>query len=418
MTRIRMGFRNYLSSTESKGFALPTVLIASIIMLSVLLVSVSSTVAIRASLASQYYNLLSKNAADAGVAYANSCLSANNGIAQWTNPLKPGTDCNGTQLAGFTCPDNSVDSRCSVSVNDNNITSSFSVAVVTPSQIDPNGRAMNISSSGSTKLLRSSDSSVWRQYGQFVAYAVPQTAAPIIATGNITGTTTVGSVLTSPTISPVGAAVTYKWQSSATSGGTYSDIPGATSSTYTLVLADWGNYIRVVISAVPYNYIGSITSTTPQIGNTGWVAGQAETGYPTTLLGKFIKSSDEAGYIVWKTTATSCGGPQCAIGADDGSPGSNALVSPQIYPLVSFTGYSAQLACKAVSGRLPKVDELRAIRQGNLAGHYGSFQPYQPSYYWTDLEYRDTMSYGLDMGSTGILNALGKNSGYYVRCVH
>jgi hypothetical protein len=40
----------------SNGFALPTVLIASIVMLTVLLASVTSTAAIRASLMTQYYN--------------------------------------------------------------------------------------------------------------------------------------------------------------------------------------------------------------------------------------------------------------------------------------------------------------------------------------------------------------------------
>jgi len=125
VTRTRLGFRNNLGSTESKGFALPTVMIASIVMLAVLLVSVSSNVAIRVSLSSQYYNQLAKNAGDAGTAYAKACLDASGGVPTWGDgtpyatggPLMPGTDCTGKQLADFTCPAGSVDPRCSVAVN-------------------------------------------------------------------------------------------------------------------------------------------------------------------------------------------------------------------------------------------------------------------------------------------------------------
>lgn len=107
-------------SLYSGGFALPTILIASVVMLTVLLVAVTSTATVRVSLMSQNYNQIAKNAGEAGLAYAKACLDANNGIPQWsdTNPLKPGTDCTGTQLTGFTCPVGSTDSRCSVMTND------------------------------------------------------------------------------------------------------------------------------------------------------------------------------------------------------------------------------------------------------------------------------------------------------------
>ncbi|MDK2899024.1 MAG: hypothetical protein PWQ10_211 [Patescibacteria group bacterium] len=147
----------------SRGFALPTVLISSIIMLTVLLAAVSSTVATRVALKSQYYNQLAKDAGDAGVVYAKACLAANNGVPQWTDstPLTPNTDCTGTQLEGFTCSDNSTDPRCSVNVIDSNIIVSFSVPAPLPNS---SGAFTNITSNGSVKLLRSSDNSVWRQY--------------------------------------------------------------------------------------------------------------------------------------------------------------------------------------------------------------------------------------------------------------
>lgn len=81
----------------SVGFALPTVLIASIIMLTVLIVSVTSTVAVRNSLQAQHYNQMARSAADAGLAYAKACLRTNNNVPQWSDakPLTPATDCNG-----------------------------------------------------------------------------------------------------------------------------------------------------------------------------------------------------------------------------------------------------------------------------------------------------------------------------------
>lgn len=44
------------------------------------------------------------------------------------------------------------------------------------------------------------------------------------------------------------ATPTYKWQSATTEGGSYSDISGATYSSYTITSADGGKYLRVVTS--------------------------------------------------------------------------------------------------------------------------------------------------------------------------
>lgn len=79
------------------GFALPTVLIASVVMLIVLSVSVSSVAAVRTTLKTQYYEQLAKAAGEAGVAYAKACLAKNGNKPLWTDtkPLKPGTDCAG-----------------------------------------------------------------------------------------------------------------------------------------------------------------------------------------------------------------------------------------------------------------------------------------------------------------------------------
>lgn len=83
-----------------KGFALPTVLIASIVLLSILAVAIAATASIRTALKDQYYAQLAQVAGEAGVAYAKSCLSQNGNVPLWTNakPLKPSTDCMGNEV--------------------------------------------------------------------------------------------------------------------------------------------------------------------------------------------------------------------------------------------------------------------------------------------------------------------------------
>src|SRR5690606_22261972 len=82
------------------GFALPTVLIASVVLLMVLTVSVSSVVAVRTALQTQYYEQLAKTAGEAGVAYAKACLAKNGNVPLWSDvkPLTPATDCAGNEL--------------------------------------------------------------------------------------------------------------------------------------------------------------------------------------------------------------------------------------------------------------------------------------------------------------------------------
>lgn len=137
------------------GFALPTILISSIVMLTVLLVSVSSATAVRVAIQNQYYSQLAQAAGDAGVAYAKACLSANHNVPQWSNsnPLTPSTDCTGTVQSGY---------PTSV-VTNGNIVSSYSIGLPTS---DSNGRALIIPNNGFVNILRTSTGVVWRTYQQ------------------------------------------------------------------------------------------------------------------------------------------------------------------------------------------------------------------------------------------------------------
>ncbi|MEI7689707.1 MAG: hypothetical protein WCI79_01925, partial [Candidatus Saccharibacteria bacterium] len=142
---------------NKNGFALPTVLISSIVMLTVLLVAVVSTSAVRASLNSQYYNQLAKSAADAGMVFAKGCLEVNNDIPQWTNnsPLTPATDCTGVSIPGA--------SNFVLDDTDNKLQSTFSVGCV---GCTGSNKLTEIVASGTTRLLRPSNGTEWRRYNQ------------------------------------------------------------------------------------------------------------------------------------------------------------------------------------------------------------------------------------------------------------
>ena len=140
----------------TKGFALPTILIASIVMLTVLLTAVGATIATRNSLNDQYYNRLAKEAADSGMAKATACIVANNHLMPWQNEggtLKPGTDCSGYDDPTL---------QKYVSQKDN-LTTTFEL---TESTVE--GAYYAIESTGSVLLSRTSNGDIWKTYKQSV----------------------------------------------------------------------------------------------------------------------------------------------------------------------------------------------------------------------------------------------------------
>lgn len=139
------------------GFALPTVLIASIVMIIVLLSSVSATVAVRTSMADQYYNQLAKNASEAGVAYALACLSLGDDGKNW-GELNPNVNCDGLII------DQSNDNSNFLDIQSNYKTT-FSVKCGDYSCGEV-GTTDNLISTGYVRLLRDNEgiSEVWREY--------------------------------------------------------------------------------------------------------------------------------------------------------------------------------------------------------------------------------------------------------------
>jgi len=172
-----------VSVRKHRGFALPTVLIASVILLTILAVSVTATTSSRNSLKTQYYTQLAQIAGEAGVAYAEACLQLNNNVPTWdpagdgSQPLTPGTDCNGNPRSGLTCP--STDDRCWVAVN-GNVRSGFKVPRPT---LNTSGKAEAIPLTGYTQLVRSTTNTEWRTYNQQLVQSV---AVPALCSGAAT----------------------------------------------------------------------------------------------------------------------------------------------------------------------------------------------------------------------------------------
>lgn len=136
-----------MKKIRNGGFALPTILISSIILLGVLVTAISATVAIRSSLREARYENLASLAAEAGNVYAKSCLANNNNQVTWTSqkPLKPNTNCQG----------NTVPSLSQYLIENDDYRTYFVVDVPESS---------NINAKGFIETLRSSSGVVWRTW--------------------------------------------------------------------------------------------------------------------------------------------------------------------------------------------------------------------------------------------------------------
>ena len=148
------------------------------------------------------------------------------------------------------------------------------------------------------------------------APTVPQSftvnpAAPGISTPSISGTAQVGTSLSVNALSTTGVVTTtgYVWKKSATSGGTYSPISGAISSSYTPNAADASYYLEVVVTVS--NAGGSATATSLP---TSAVALIPQTGLAiTSLSGTFGTSlplvtsgGNGSGTVTFSTPTTGC----------------------------------------------------------------------------------------------------------------
>jgi len=123
---------------HSKAFALPTVLIAAVVLFIPLLAAFATISSIDVALTNQYTEKIMKEASQSGLTMAQACMAANNGSISWTDakPLKPNTDCTGTEK--FSCPANSTTDGCYVLKNETYRTM-FKVGVTTDASNNPTG---------------------------------------------------------------------------------------------------------------------------------------------------------------------------------------------------------------------------------------------------------------------------------------
>jgi hypothetical protein len=178
------------------------------------------------------------------------------------------------------------------------------------------------------------DAQVLQNYNatmQTYGYSPPTPANSAVPT--ITGTTTFGQTLTSTTGTWSNSPTySYQWSRSASSGGSYTNISGAINSTYTLVAADVGQYLKSTVTAT--NASGSATATsiaTAQIAKatptfSSWsnvTKTFGDANYTVTaptvtgsIAGGFSYSSSNTGVIsISGTTFTVAGGGSTTITA-------------------------------------------------------------------------------------------------------
>ena len=133
-----------------QGFALPTVVITSVVMFAILAAAMGVVASTSSNLDVQYYEGIAADAAESGAAHANDCLQANAYASSWgSNTLTPATNCSGTVVSG----------QAAYVVSTSTYRTSYSVSPVTSSNVGTQTATIT----GTTSMLRSSGS-VWKTY--------------------------------------------------------------------------------------------------------------------------------------------------------------------------------------------------------------------------------------------------------------
>ena len=229
----------------------------------------------------------------------------------------------------------------------------------------------------------------------------------------------VGEELTAGSLTPSGATADYQWTICDTEGGLYADIVGATASTYTLVIADEGKFIKVVATGTG-NYSGTVTSaatvavaekvyvagdTGPAGGLVFYDKGSVSDGWryleaaPTDIAvsGTYIygysrtDSTSSATTVLIGATATAIGTGQANTTALVNAMGSNAYEVLFAFQSTSTTAnYAARLCDIHVVGTfedwfLPSIDELNSMYTNLKSNGLGDFTT--TGFYWSSSEF-------------------------------
>ncbi|MEO5950317.1 MAG: ricin-type beta-trefoil lectin domain protein [Candidatus Saccharimonadales bacterium] len=281
-----------VSRRFSVGFALPTVLIASTIMMAVLLLSIQANTAVRAELMTQYYNQQARLASQSGATRAQQCISDNGSSVTWTDakPLTPATDCSGNVVVGYPA----------YILTSPGVRTSFSV----PAPIVSNG-TQRIKVNGIVELVRSSSNVAWRTYSQAL---VSQEGADVSFSNVAFGyASTEGSYFATIGLSGDVNALGYNGQGQLGTGDTTSSstpqpfsLPGGVKATQlaTNYLSLGTNMFAITSDGKVY---GAGQNTSGQLGN-GTVNASAAFptvfGLPAGVKAKYVGVLGVATYVI------------------------------------------------------------------------------------------------------------------------
>jgi regulator of chromosome condensation RCC1 len=139
----------------SEGFALPTVIITSVVMFAILVAATGTVSSTGDAINTQFYEALATDAAESGMNHAKSCLMDNNQASTWgSNELHPNTGCNG----GPPCSDKD---SCYV-VRTDTYNSTYSVSPVT----DSGSGFQTVTVKSTLTLTRASTGAAWRTFSK------------------------------------------------------------------------------------------------------------------------------------------------------------------------------------------------------------------------------------------------------------
>ena len=250
----------------TQGFALPTIVITSVMLFGVLVAVMSTVSSARTTLNDQYQQALARDAAESGVAYAKYCYSLvaiSATTSQWpkSGTLDTGDNCFGEELSGYNCSSATANDNCFIAKKDT-IRTRFSVSAAAPQS----GAGYQVASKGSSLLKRADNRYVTQQESTTMLTDFPS------ITGLSVGNDTVCAIQYS-------MLYCWGWNSSSQTGlGTYQ---GVSSPVFPNVLqptrvrgALEGLYVHAVASGILYTCAIAGPTPTPSLGNAVYCWGQ------------------------------------------------------------------------------------------------------------------------------------------------